>query len=138
MPLSQTFSKPISIHYGFPCFLNGFRITFCLPPWANHLLQDILCFSGATCLVFYVIALMGNSCNVKSEILLNYCEAGYSNWHYVKTLRHHFILCHSSFLPTYRPHVCLYTGNFYFYFFYGCQIDMKFCEVSLNSTSNRR
>ena len=111
MPLSQTFTKPISIHYGFPCFLNGFRITFCLLPWANHLLQDILCFSGATCLVFYVIALMGNSCNVKSEILLNYCEAGYSNWHYVKTLRHHFILCHSSFLPTYRPHVCLYTGT---------------------------
>ena len=28
-PLSQTFTKPISIHYGFPCFPRRFRITFC-------------------------------------------------------------------------------------------------------------
>ena len=36
---------------------------------------------------------MGNSCYVKSEILANYCEAGCGNWHYVKTLHHHFISC---------------------------------------------
>ena len=97
MPLSQTFSKPISIHYGSPCFLNRFRITFC--PFQEgtggpHSFFRIFYFSGATCLAFYVIALMGNSCYVKSEILLNYSEAGYGNWHYVKTLHHHFISRH--------------------------------------------
>ena len=104
MPLSQTFTKPISIHYGSPCFLNRFRITF-FPfqegPWwpTPRLFQDIFYFFGATCIsAFYVIALMGNSCYVKSEILLNYCEAGYGNWHYVKTLHtpSQFILCHIS------------------------------------------
>ena len=96
VPLSQPFTKPISIHYGSPCFLNRFRITFCAfqeGPKPNHLFQDILFLCGATCMAFYVIALMGNSCYVKSEILANYCEAGCGNWHYVKTLHHHFISC---------------------------------------------
>ena len=98
MPLSQTFTKPISIHYGSPCFLNRFRITFC--PFQEgshgpHSFSRIFYSFGATCMAFYVIALMGNSCYVKSEILLNYREAGYGNWHYVKTLQHHFISRHS-------------------------------------------
>ena len=93
MPLSQTFTKPISIHYGSPCFLNRFRITFC--PFQEgsrgpHSFSRIFYSFGATCMAFYVIALMGNSCYVKSEILPNYCEAGYGNWHYVKTLHHRF------------------------------------------------
>ena len=97
MPLSQTFTKPISIHYGSPCFLNRFRITFC--PFQEgslgpHSFPRIFYSFGATCMAFYVIALMGNSCYVKSEILLNYREAGYGNWHYVKTLQHHFISRH--------------------------------------------
>lgn len=93
VPLSQPFTKPISIHYGSPCFLNRFRITFCAfqeGPRPNRHLQDILFPRGATCMAFYVIALMGNSCSVKSEIVLNYCEAGNGNWHYVKTPHHQF------------------------------------------------
>ena len=93
VPLSQPFTKPISIHYGSPCFLNRFRITFCAfqeGPRPNRHLQDILFLRGATCVAFYVIALMGNSCSVKSEIVLNYCEAGKGNWHYVKTPHHQF------------------------------------------------
>ena len=75
------------------CFLNRFRITFCAfqeGPRPNRHLQDILFLRGATCVAFYVIALMGNSCSVKSEIVLNYCEAGNGNWHYVKTPHHQF------------------------------------------------
>ena len=67
-------------------------------------------------MAFYVIALMGNSCYVKSEILANYCEAGCGNWHYVKTLHHHFISCqqHTHEAKNFRPSPILGQKKTYF------------------------